>query len=423
MRKPENEARSSRLFRVCAAGVFHLRDLRCRCHPILQRSLSATEQRLIMVAQGMAPELPKTETRASIRGPLRYQVSISSPQIEAGRPFSVFVRITNPYDVPAEIIGLNTRLPVEFVDVESLRRAAEKQKLSDRLSRIIREQIRSTGTRKPAAAVVEDSKEKLQRFAKLVSSVLPLFGLGVVSGIASATGSLVAHSIKASSLSESEERNLFVEDLLSPEDIESIAKVAEEKESPKAVYEIAARRLQERLRTLDASRRESAILQPGNSIVQVFTLKTTRAILFSPSTYNLHIQSEYKIDSAANQDSVDYQLNVRAPLQALIFGSVLGSISGFLLRSIFDPTSIQTLTAGPAASVWIPWVVALIGNVLLGVIIVIAFARKKDAQPILAIEDFWGGVFVGVLAGYSGKSLLDQFLKAPNAANVAVPRP
>jgi hypothetical protein len=368
----------------------------------------------------MAPELPKTDSRASIRGPLRYQVSISSPQIEAGRPFSVFVRITNPYDVPAEVIGLNTRMPVEFLDVESLRRTVEKEKLSDRLSKIIREQIRNAGTQTPTA-VVSESKEKLRRAAKIVLALLPLIGAAVAGPLASATGSLVAKSIKATSLNESEERNLFVEDLLSPDDLESIAEIAEEK-APKAIYEIASKRLQERLRALDASRRERTILQPGNSVVQVFTLKTTRSILFSPSTYNLHMQTEYKIDGAANQDSVEYQLNVRAPLHALIIGSMLGSISGFLLRSVFDPASMQSLTAQPSPTVWIPWLVALVGNVLLGVIVVIAFARKKDAQPILAIEDFWGGVFVGVLAGYSGKSLLDQFLKAPNVLNPAVPR-
>jgi hypothetical protein len=39
-------------------------------------------------------------------------------------------------------------------------------------------------------------------------------------------------------------------------------------------------------------------------------------------------------------------------------------------------------------------------------IVVVAFARKKDAQPILSVEDFWGGVFVGFLVGYTGKSFL-----------------
>jgi hypothetical protein len=360
----------------------------------------------------MSPDTSQFDKRSSIRGPLRYEVTISSPQIEAGRPFSVFVRITNPYDVPAEIIGLNTPCPVEFQDLDTLRRLAEKEALSKRLHETIREQIRRTATRTPKEVLTESGK-KVQQAGRVVLSILPIaLSLTGFGSLATAAGSLVARSVRATSLNEPEEKNLLVEDLLSPEDIESIAKLAEN-DSPAAIYQIAAKQLRERLNALENSRKQAvAVLQPSNSIVQIFTLCTTRSILFSPSTYNLHIQSEYKIDGATNQDTVDYQLNIRAPLHALIIGSFIGSVSGFLLRSIFDQGSIQSLIENPSASTIISWIVALIGNILLGAIVVVAFARKKDAQPILAIEDFWGGVLVGVLAGYSGKSFLDQFIKS-----------
>jgi hypothetical protein len=54
----------------------------------------------------------------------------------------------------------------------------------------------------------------------------------------------------------------------------------QEKGSPLPLYEIAAKRLHERVRAFDSQRDEARTLQPGNSIVQVFTLQTTRAILF-----------------------------------------------------------------------------------------------------------------------------------------------
>jgi hypothetical protein len=360
----------------------------------------------------MASASTKPESNPSIRGPLRYQITTSSPQVQAGRPFSVYIRITNPYDVPAEVIGLNTRLPVEFVDVESLLRTAEKERLSKRLSGIIREQIRKADSTS-ITEVLSESQENVRKTAKSIISVLPILFSATGLGPLAAAGGLVAKSITATSLNESKEESLSVEDLLSPEDIQTLATVSEGKVFAAAIYEMASKRLQERLRAFDASRKDSVILQPGNSTVQVFTLRTTRAILFSPSTYDLHIQSEYKIDNATNQDSVAYQLTVRAPLQALIIGSVLGSIAGFLLRSIFDQASVQALLERPSASMIAAWVVALIGNVLLGATIVVAFARKKDAQPILAIEDFWGGVFVGIVAGYSGKSLLNQLIQMP----------
>jgi hypothetical protein len=58
----------------------------------------------------------------------------------------------------------------------------------------------------------------------------------------------------------------------------------------------------------------------------------------------------------------------------------------------------------------VSWAISLVGNMLLGVVIVIAFARKKESQPILTIEDFWGGVMIGAIASYSGQAMLDDYL-------------
>jgi hypothetical protein len=166
-------------------------------------------------------------------------------------------------------------------------------------------------------------EERFRKFVKLLASALPIIGLTGMGGIVAAWTTL---AIKATSLNEREEKPIFVDDLISTEDIESSVRLPQGKGSPLPLYEIAAKRLHERVRPFDSQRDEARTLQPGNSIVQVFTLQTTRAILFSPTSYNLHIQSEYRMDRAVNQDSVDYQLNVRAPLRALILGSVVGSL-------------------------------------------------------------------------------------------------
>jgi uncharacterized membrane protein YfcA len=58
----------------------------------------------------------------------------------------------------------------------------------------------------------------------------------------------------------------------------------------------------------------------------------------------------------------------------------------------------------------VSYLLSLITAMMIAGIVVVAFARKKDAQPILSVEDFWGGVFVGFLAGYSGKAFLEKTL-------------
>ncbi len=48
--------------------------------------------------------------------------------------------------------------------------------------------------------------------------------------------------------------------------------------------------------------------------------------------------------------------------------------------------------------------VSVVLSVVLSTIVIVAFARKKDAQPFMSVEDFYGGLFVGFLVGYNGDS-------------------
>jgi hypothetical protein len=55
---------------------------------------------------------------AVVRGPLRIEIGTSSPELVAGRAFSLLVKISNPFDIPVEIIRVATVVPVEFEDLE-----------------------------------------------------------------------------------------------------------------------------------------------------------------------------------------------------------------------------------------------------------------------------------------------------------------
>src|SRR5438270_12526383 len=60
--------------------------------------------------------MPLSDQAATlVRGPLKYVVETSTPQTEAGKEFSVSVRITNPYEVPVTIRGVATKLPAKFI--------------------------------------------------------------------------------------------------------------------------------------------------------------------------------------------------------------------------------------------------------------------------------------------------------------------
>lgn len=69
----------------------------------------------------------KAGKTASFRGPLRYETETSSLLVEAGRTFFIYLRITNPYEVPVQITEASFRLPVEFQD-EPLREPGSRRR-------------------------------------------------------------------------------------------------------------------------------------------------------------------------------------------------------------------------------------------------------------------------------------------------------
>lgn len=248
------------------------------------------------------------------RGPLKYEMDTSTTQLEAGCNFTISYKITNPYDIPVEILKVDTLMPVEF----------EKQ-LPKPLS--IWPSVKSW-------------------FEKMVNSE-------------------VGGSGKPEAGDKDDQRI-------------SVCK-------------------------------KTVLLQPGNSSLQEFTVRTRHKIFFTPSLYNLHLNIEYKMNDITNYDTFKYQLNVRAPLIALIYGSIIGSLIGSLLQFFYKHPDFQGIQSWQV-------LVTLFTSALLASVLVIAFARKKDIQPVITIEDFWGGFFVGFAAGYIGKPLVEGILpKLPSS--------
>jgi hypothetical protein len=242
---------------------------------------------------------------SSARGPLRYEIETSSPQLQAGDPFSIFIRITNPYDVPVTVLRVATLLPVEFRDPE-----ASGPNLLKRIW--------------PWATEVEAPREA-------IATTIP---------------------------------------------------AEQEPEAPT----------------------EPIVLEPGNTALKKFTVKTLHDVMFTPALYTFHIEVQYEVDGKQHRDAGKQSFNIRAPLKALVYGSFWGALVGASLRALKEqPDNLGALLSLSSLT-------AAIAGILIGAVIVVAFARKKDAQPFITVEDFFGGAFVGVIAGYVGFPLLDTVL-------------
>jgi hypothetical protein len=307
--------------------------------------------------------------RTMIRGALRFEVSTSSTDLEAGRLVSVFVKISNPFDSPVRINKVTCITPVEFVDVGQKRRAKALREIREEngLRGVLRDVVRT-----PWGRWRQPTDERL---ADQPGAELATASTNVVESKA-----ILADNAKLPS---------------QPINNDELKKRIEQ-------AELAA-----------------ALLQPGDSGIQTFTLCTQSWVLFRPAIYALPIFIDYEIDGILHRDTLKYSLNIRSPFRAIILGAALGSLAGFILHDISVDKRIENIIKQSSLGwnffgvllLFLPlFLLAAIGSVLAAVLTVIAFARKRDAQPFITVEDFWGGIFVGTVIGYGGKSILEQLL-------------
>lgn len=152
-------------------------------------------------------------------------------------------------------------------------------------------------------------------------------------------------------------------------------------------------------------------LQPGNSIVKTFTIRTRRGIYFKPSTYRLNITIDYELNGSHNIDTIEHIINVRASLTSIIIGALIGGFAGWLVNK------------GQEVSFNIPNLMSLIISLLIASMAVVLLARKKEIQPIISVEDFWGGIAIGFFAAYSGPKFIEGIVsKGPNATGATLLR-
>jgi hypothetical protein len=340
-------------------------------------------------------------------GALRFTVETSSQQIEAGKEFSIYVKVTNPYSIPVSINNVSTKLPIEFVNVTAERKQKEKKELESK----IKEQIREKITKK-VPEIEGLKKERKEKIAEVLKDVVRAIPFG---SVLSASYSL-AQLASASNLRPTEKSANQLEEIASSEEIRKVAEKIDTSINPSEELKTATLDFLHN-KLSDFEKNTGVVLEPGDSLVKVFNLKTRKSILFTPSSHQLHIQVEYCVNDKHHHDTIDCKFRVKSSFFSILAGSVIGSFIGFMLKDIFEEKSIIKFIQNPSAITSLEIFFKLLGNSLIGIVAVIAFARKKDVQPFVTIEDFWGGLFVGVVSGYLGKSFLDNSIIPADLGN------
>lgn len=304
-----------------------------------------------------------TNEVAPVRGSLRLQVNTSNPRVSAGSHFSIFVTIQNPFDVPITVYQVETHIPVELMDINAVRIAEATEQsaakpnrspigwLADAFRRRRRAINAQTGI--AIAIATNFAPEQEREFIKSQVSIGEVHGEVAVSGV----------------------QLVFPENPTS-EDLDRIfQRIADYK---KGLI--------------------PATLQPGDSVVRQFVLRTRRWLFFTPLSHAFQMQVNYSVDGVDHSDTVPYQLSISSTLLATTIGAITGSVLGATLRTITSLGASQTL---------FPAFTGVLAAILASIAVVVAFARKSNAQPMVSVEDFWGGALIGVSVGYFG---FEQFM-------------
>lgn len=342
-----------------------------------------------------------------IRGAIKVAASTSTDSLVAGQEFSIFVTAQNPFEIPLVLHSISTYLPAEFLDVEKQQRETQVEQLQGQLGEFqevaLELGIDVSSLPIPTVRRRSEWKKLIQLIIGLIS---PLAGLDL--DIDVRRGAAMGPSIaRDTSTAREMEVSLSVPFLgrISAAGIKKGIMGKEETEESKRVWkdkvEQELDRYQRAISSTRIAEEDKETLQPGNSKMRIFNVRSKKSIWFRPSTYRFNIEVEYEIDGVRNLDTIEHTINVTASLFSMILGALFGGLAGWYVAQGATVAEFDKAVLAKLCS-----------SLLIAMISVVLLARKKDAQPLLSIEDIWGGTATGFLVTYSGGKIIEALTKS-----------
>lgn len=105
----------------------------------------------------------------------------------------------------------------------------------------------------------------------------------------------------------------------------------------------------------------------------------------------------YRRDNQLHTSTFDLGLTYRPPLRSISLGAVLGAVLGSCAKILKDsgPDIIHQKPLGVITSTTLAIILSTIA-------VVYSSRRSNESQPVLTVEDVWGGMILGFLIGYLG---------------------
>ena len=332
------------------------------------------------------------------RGALQVLVSPNTTIISAGSSFSIAVSITNPFDISIIVGSVSTLLPVDLYDTALASRLREKKQAELKLNANRENFLRQFGEESTFRIYTKEGK--LRTVLRFLLSAIPILPADILTDVGSTAVARVSESaVGKGALKQYAEA--ATELLAKPELVKQEGLYHEEIE--KRVQAILKPLEEQFEQQYEKEIEQPIILQPGDSVTTVFTLCTRHGIMFRPTSYQLNIQISYEADQVKHSQTIPYSLNIQSSITAVIIGAAIGSLFGVLANN----TSILSWNLKTTLP-------RFLSALIISVFTVIAFARKEGVQPVIAIQDIWGGLLIGFLIGYTGPQVFGNLFGNPN---------
>ena len=155
---------------------------------------------------------------------------------------------------------------------------------------------------------------------------------------------------------------------------------------------------------LNISGEEPIELAPNDILIHNFHLQTEGWLFVSTKEYELNAAVSYIVDGRIHRQVIRIKFTTRTRVAAPIIGAVIGSLMGSFVKTISKEEILDTTS-------WSKIILQTIAATIFGIFATIIAVRRLGTQPVLTVEDIYGGFILGFFAGYMGRDFFETFYK------------
>lgn len=124
----------------------------------------------------------------------------------------------------------------------------------------------------------------------------------------------------------------------------------------------------------------------------------------------------YRREGQMHTSTFDLGFPYRPPLRSISLGAVFGAILGSTAKILKDsgPDILQQKPLGVITSTTLAIILSTIA-------VVYSSRRSNESQPVLTVEDVWGGMILGFLIGYLGNEFFQTVVPVAGNGTGAAP--